>query len=105
MRKHVCEIAEPGPEVDWAAVCALSIDGATFRLTPVEETAALPPSVGTTAGGVLSFDQLPPGRYQLEEVDSCWCHAQSDSVNAEGQVVVEAGQRVTVWVYNCTEAA
>ena len=105
VRKHVCEIAEPGPEVDWGAVCALSSNGATFRLTPVEETATLPPSVGTTAGGVLNFDQLPSGRYQLEEVDSRWCHAQSDSVNAEGQVIVEAGQRATVWIYNCTEAA
>jgi len=40
----------------------------------------------------------------LQEVDATWCHAESDSVNAQGQVVVAAGERASVWIFNCVGA-
>jgi hypothetical protein len=40
----------------------------------------------------------------LQEVDATWCHAESDSVDAQGQVVVAAGERASVWIFNCVGA-
>jgi hypothetical protein len=40
----------------------------------------------------------------LQEVDATWCHAESDSVNAKGEVVVAAGERASVWIFNCVGA-
>lgn len=62
----------------------------------------MPTSLGIRVEGVLILDHLPPGRYQLEEVGSHWCHARSDSVEAQGQVVVKAGQWATAWAFNRT---
>jgi len=71
-------------------------DGATFVAVGAAKT-------GTT--GELSFPQLAPGRYELHEPATTWCHAESDSVNAQGEVMVAAGQRSTVWVFHCAPPA
>ncbi len=55
--------------------------------------------------GEATFADLPPGRYDLDDVDGAWCHAESDAVNAEGDVVVEAGVATTVWLFYCQPAA
>ena len=49
------------------------------------------------------FTRLQPGTYDLQEVDATWCHAESDSVDAQGQVVA-AGERASVWIFNCVGA-
>ena len=65
----------------------------------------LPVVTGATDGdGILRFTRLQPGTYDLQEVDGTWCHAESDSVNAQGQVVVAAGERASVWIFNCVGA-
>ena len=51
--------------------------------------------------GILRFIDLRPGSYQLREVDNNWCYANSNSVNAKGDVVVKAGQVSLVSIYNC----
>ena len=56
--------------------------------------AILPVVTGATDGdGILRFTRLQPGTYDLQEVDATWCHAESDSVDARGQVVVAAGEQ------------
>jgi hypothetical protein len=65
----------------------------------------LPVVAGATDGdGILRFTRLQPGTYDLQEVDATWCHAESDSVDAQGQVVVAAGERASVWIFNCVGA-
>jgi hypothetical protein len=51
--------------------------------------------------GIVRFPNLRPGTYKLTEVDGKWCFAQSNSVNAQGNVVVQANKLSEVWVYNC----
>jgi hypothetical protein len=33
-----------------------------------------------------------------------WCHAESDSVNAQGDVTVGVNERSTVWIFHCAGA-
>jgi hypothetical protein len=55
----------------------------------------------TNQNGLLSFGRLRPGTYQLKEVGADWCHAKSDSVDSQGNLIVRAGQRTNVWIFNC----
>jgi hypothetical protein len=57
--------------------------------------------VAANADGIVRFPDLRPGTYKLTEVDGQWCFAQSNSVNANGDVVVQANKLSEVWVYNC----
>jgi hypothetical protein len=54
----------------------------------------------TNDDGLLRFSQLRPGTYQLKEVGANWCHAESDNVDAPGNLLVHAGQRTNVWISN-----
>jgi hypothetical protein len=44
---------------------------------------------------------LQPGTYALKEVGAEWCHAESDSVDSRGNVIVRAGARANVWIFDC----
>jgi len=51
---------------------------------------------------VATFASLDPGAYRLDLTGIDWCHAESDNVDASGDVVVEAGAEATVWIFTCT---
>src|SRR5690606_23826292 len=57
--------------------------------------------ISTNADGIVQFPMLVPGTYQLTEVEGEWCFAQSNSVDAQGNVVVKKNSLSEVWVYNC----
>jgi hypothetical protein len=58
---------------------------------------------GTTDGaGVLTFADLQPGTWQLDEQDASWCAISSDDLSSDGSSLhVEAGKESVVKVYNC----
>jgi hypothetical protein len=90
--------------VDWYATCAQPAPGVTFRLvrTGVSSDSA---KTGTTDDkGNLTFANLPPATYHMTEDGSNWCHAESDSVDAQGDVIVRANERSTVWIFHCAGA-
>ena len=53
----------------------------------------------------MRFPNLAPGAYALTSLTGGWCHAESDGVDAQGQLLVAAGQRVGVWLFACGQAA
>ena len=55
----------------------------------------------TSEDGLLRFSNLKPGTYQLKEVGADWCHAESDNVDAQGNLLARAGERTNVWIFNC----
>jgi hypothetical protein len=89
--------------LDWFAACPAPVAGATFELTALDGD-----NQGRqrreTAGddGVLRAGDLTPGHYQVVQIGANWCHAESDSVDDQGRVVVAAGQRASVWIFDCT---
>lgn len=99
---YACPIGqdEDQTELDWFKVCAPASERLTFELSRV---GADDPQRGTTnENGQVIFTRLSPGIYELTAVDAGWCHAKSDRVNAEGHVVIRAGEQATVWTFYCT---
>lgn len=96
-----CDVASPDAVTDWFRACLAPDAGATFALVPTGKAGG--PRTGVTAAdGKLRFGQLPPGSYQLTLVNGAWCHAESDGVDARGNVIVEAGRRTNVWIFRCS---
>ncbi len=102
VQARICHVASPDAVTDWFRACLTPDAGATFALAPVDPNVAVPERSGIAAAdGKLRFGQLPPGTYQLTLTSGNWCHAESDRVDANGHVVVEAERRTTVWTFRC----
>lgn len=103
--KYACPVTTPSASYDWFGRCDPQGQGVRFSLSRWDGSTLTPVTVGATdSDGILRLTRLQPGTYDLQEVDAAWCHAESDSVNADGRVVVEAGSRASVWIFNCVGA-
>lgn len=88
-------------DLDWFGECPPGADQPhDFALAPSDGSAE-PLTATTDATGEATFADVAPGDYRLDLVDSSWCHAVSDSVTADSDVVVEAGATSTVWIFTC----
>ena len=89
---------------DWFGACE---PGGEHRyiLAPVEDGQTDLLAAETDAAGVATFDDLVPGTYDLDQVEDAWCHAESNNVNAGGDVLVEVGQETSVWLFSCDAGA
>jgi len=106
VRKYVCEVTDPPKGYDWESECRLSDQGSRFELSPydpeTEEYGEV--TIGqANPDGLLRFTRLEPGEYRLREAEAPWCHAESNSVNSRGDVVVRANALAEVWIYNCVD--
>jgi hypothetical protein len=104
VQKYACELppVKRPANFDWFAECGLQRTGAKFGLSQLLDGVYVPRLTGVTnTNGLLTFENLEPGTYKLQEIGADWCHAESDSVNATGDVIVRAGQRSNVWIFNC----
>jgi uncharacterized surface anchored protein len=104
VHKYLCDVNTPPANYDWYKECQLSDQQAKFSLatfnpkngqyTPFQTAQANP-------DGILRFVRLQPGSFQLKEIGAKWCHAESNSVNSKGDVVVTANKLSEVWIFNC----
>ncbi|MDQ3695553.1 MAG: SpaA isopeptide-forming pilin-related protein, partial [Chloroflexota bacterium] len=102
IHKYGCAATTYPPGYDWFRECESQGAGVQFALSFFDGTQFVPRSTGATSeDGLLRFNRVPPGTYRLQEIGAAWCHAESDSVNAQGDVIVQAGQRANVWIFNC----
>lgn len=93
-------VPEDTTNFDWFSEC--DPEGGVHEFTLAEIGGAADPRTSESdASGDVVFESLAPGSYSLEIIDTMWCHAVSDSVTAEGKVVVEADRRATVWGFIC----
>jgi len=88
---------------DWYGACDAGGDY-RFLIDPVAGDATDLHAAETSKTGEATFADLPPGRYDLDDVNANWCHAESDAVNADGDLTVEAGAETTVWLFYCQDA-
>lgn len=103
--KYACPVTTPSSSYDWYGRCDPQGQGVRFGLSFWDGSAFVPVTVAATdSDGILRLTRLQPGIYDLKEVDATWCYAESDSVNADGHVVVDVGQRSSVWIFNCVGA-
>jgi hypothetical protein len=103
---YACATDADSEATDWFGSCKPGVSGVRFALSPADGTTAEPVGDGMTqAGGEVRFDGLAPGAYDLDAPDATWCHAESDSVNEHGELVVTAGADVSVWIFLCGAGA
>jgi hypothetical protein len=100
-----CPIDRPAEGFDWFGACQPAGSGLEFRIEPPEAAPTDRQTEATSAEGEVGFERLEPGVYELTQVDDSWCHAESNSVDASGRVVVQEGELATVWIFNCDAPA
>jgi hypothetical protein len=102
VHKYACNGRNFPAGFDYFANCPPEADGVKFAISFRQENKFVPKTTGiTNQNGLISFGRLRPGTYSLKEVGGDWCHAKSDSVDAQGNLIVRAGQRTNVWIFNC----
>jgi hypothetical protein len=89
-------VTASSPDVDWFGACAQG-GASTFSLAGGSDSL----SMDTAEDGTATFADLAPSTYDLDDTTRTWCHAESDNVNTEGNVIVEAGLTTSVWLFYC----
>jgi hypothetical protein len=99
---RVCPIARPQEGYDWFGQCTTPAPDMSFSLSsPNGGDGTLPGTAETNAQGRARFSELAPGAYLLQPEGTLWCYAESDRVDADGNVLVEAGLESHVWSFVC----
>jgi uncharacterized surface anchored protein len=102
VHKYACNGRNFPAGYDYFANCPAETDGIKFAISLKQGNQFVPRTTAiTNQNGLISFGRLKPGTYNLKEVGGDWCHAKSDSVDAQGNLIVRAGQRTNVWIFNC----
>ena len=103
----MCSIPQPQQGFDWFGQCTTPVTGMSFSLYP-ESGADTPLATSdTNAQGRARFGNLPPGTYQLKpegalgSESTIWCYAESDRVDANGNIIVEPDVESHVWSFTC----
>ncbi|HEV2109582.1 MAG TPA: SpaA isopeptide-forming pilin-related protein [Thermomicrobiales bacterium] len=105
VHKLVCPVEAPPAGYDFEASCSPQSTPAQFSLAAysAEIRDYVPRTTASTnADGLLRVSRLQPGLYQLTEIGDAWCYAESDNVDRNGDLIVEAGRRTEVFIYNCS---
>jgi hypothetical protein len=88
---------------DWYGACDQG-GSYNFTLAVVESGPATTYTVDASKPGVTTFGSLAPGVYHLELPGAKWCHAESDDVNADGDLNISAGETTQVWIFLCADS-
>jgi hypothetical protein len=103
----MCDIPQPQQGFDWFGQCTAPVTGMSFSLY-LEGGASTPLATSdTNAQGRVRFGNLAPGTYQLKPEGALgsegiiWCYAESDRVDANGNIIVEADAESHVWSFTC----
>ena len=103
----MCSIPQPQQGFDWFGQCTTPVTGMSFSLYPEGGADTPLATSGTNAQGRARFGNLAPGTYQLKpegalgSESTIWCYAESDRVDANGNIVVEPDVESHVWSFTC----
>jgi hypothetical protein len=97
---RACTIPAPQAGYDWFGQCQTAPDR-NFSLYPQSGGTTPLATATTNAQGRARFSDLAPGIYQVKPEGVVWCYAESDRVDANGNVTVEADVESHVWSFTC----
>ncbi len=84
------------------ADCEIYEGGASFELSSKQGNQWFDAARGTTnSAGLLTWSDLAPGVYQIDEVGGEWCYAAAEHTDADGFLIVTAGETTHVSIWNC----
>jgi hypothetical protein len=95
-----CPTGQPTDTYDWFGQCTSPATGMQFSLYQVDGGAPLA-TLSPDAEGRVRFANLAPGTYEVQPEGTAWCHAESDHVDANGNVLVEPQIDSHVWSFVC----
>ena len=98
---RICDISQPQQGFDWFGQCTTPAVDMQFTLYPESGDSGPLATMATNAQGRARFGALPAGTYQLQPEGTVWCYAESDRVDANGNVQVETGVESHVWSFVC----
>ncbi len=98
---RVCTIGAAEAGYDWFGQCTAPATGMGFSLYPEGGETSPIATIPANAQGRATFGNLAPGVYQLSSEGTSWCYAESDGVDANGNVLVEADRETRVWTFAC----
>ena len=104
---RLCDVSQAVPEFDWFGQCMTPVTDMSFNLYTGPDASAPLATAATNAQGRARFGDLEPGTYRLEPSGALggdgdiWCYAESDRVDATGNVLVEADLESHVWSFVC----
>src|SRR5690606_36007092 len=99
---HCADVPADTTDYDWFGQCGIAGEVPAYELTALDVESA-PQTASAGENGEATFAEVTPGTWHLEATDASWCHANSDKVTSEGELVVEAGTTTTVWIFLCDE--
>ena len=103
----LCDVSQAVPEFDWFGQCTTPMTDMSFNLYAGPDASTPLATSATNAQGRARFGDLEPGTYRLEPAAALggdgdiWCYAESDRVDANGNVLVEADLESHVWSFVC----
>ena len=103
----MCSIPQPQQGYDWFGQCTSPVTGMSFSVYPESGGTAPLATLQTNAQGRARFGNLPPGTYQVKPEGALgaegmiWCYAESDRVDANGNIIVEPDFESHVWSFTC----
>jgi hypothetical protein len=103
----MCSIPQPQQGFDWFGQCTAPVTGMSFSLYPESGGDTPLATSETNAQGRARFGNLAPGTYQLKPEGALgsesmiWCYAESDRVDANGNIIVETDAESHVWSFTC----
>ena len=96
--KYACE--DDAEDIrNFSEECEVAGEGFEFELTA--NAGGRSWTGETRSDGKLVFTGLADGAYDLDEVDGTWCKAESDRVDADGNLLVQNEGNTNVYIYNC----
>jgi hypothetical protein len=106
----MCSIPQPQQGFDWFGQCTAPVTGMSFSLYPESGGSTPLATSDTNAQGRARFGNLPAGTYQLKPEGALgsesmiWCYAESDRVDSNGNIIVEADAESHVWSFTCNQS-
>jgi hypothetical protein len=104
---RLCDVSQAVPEFDWFGQCTTPVTDMSFNLLTGPDATTPLATAATNAQGRARFGDLEPGVYRLEPAAALagdgdiWCYAESDRVDANGNVLVEPDLESHVWSFVC----
>ena len=104
VRAMSCDVDKPTDGFNWYGQCQRPAGKTWFRLKQLQGTQEdEKQNAETDDEGRRNFRGLAPGTYRLASESKGWCHAECDSADDKGDVLIEAGKRTSLWVFNCAK--
>lgn len=101
VREFLC--AKSQSEItDWEKECQPGVTGSAYTVSMIDGNVSK--TLSPNGQGVVTFEGLPAGKYELTQATGVWCKARAERVDSDSRLIVEPGLNTDVLLYQCNQA-